>query len=110
MKLTSLITGALAVCVLASVSEPAFAIDKERKLLRKYDCNKCHSISREKDGPSYQKIAKDYRDDPEAMEKLYEHVTTEVTVEVEGEEEIHEPIETDNRKQIEAIIRWILSN
>lgn len=110
MKLHTLITGVLAVGLLTATADTAFASAHERKLIRKHDCTKCHAISKKKDGPSFTEIAEKYRDDPEAMETLYTHVTTESTVEVDGKEETHEPIDLKDRAEVENLIRWILSH
>ncbi|MCE9680818.1 c-type cytochrome [Halomonas alkalisoli] len=110
MKTNSLMTGALAVFLLASASQSVFASAHERNLIRQHDCTKCHAISRPKEGPSLAEIAEKYRDDPDAVGTLYNHVTTETMVEVDGKEEAHKPIAIDDRAEVENLIRWILSH
>lgn len=84
--------------------------DAAMAMLKKNDCTKCHSVTKTKKGPAYKKIAAKYRDKPDAMEKLYEQVTTGPEVELEdGTKEDHKIIETKDRQEIDDLLRWILA-
>ena len=90
--------------VFASVDE-----DAAIALAKKSDCFKCHSVDTKKEGPAYRDVAKKYRDKPDAEEKLFTHVTTAPTVEVDGVEEDHQIVKTRKKDAIQNLIRWILS-
>ncbi|MEO5377864.1 MAG: hypothetical protein H7832_08815 [Magnetococcus sp. DMHC-6] len=80
------------------------------QVLKRNDCTKCHSVKKSKNGPSYQKVSNKYKDKPDAVEKLFKHLTTAPKVKLEdGTEEEHKKIDFDNPEQIREFIRWILS-
>ncbi len=79
------------------------------KLARKSDCFKCHAISKKKDGPSYREIAAKYKGEADAEAKLYEHITTSPMVEVDGKEEEHTRIKSDDPEEIRNLVRWIMT-
>jgi cytochrome c len=78
-------------------------------LMKKSGCNKCHSLSAEKEGPPYKKTAAKYKGKPDAEATLYKHLTTNPTVKVEGKEERHESLKTKNDADIKNVIAYILS-
>jgi cytochrome c len=97
-------------CLLAN---PALAaIDEEAAiaLAKKSDCFKCHSVETKKEGPPYREVAKKYRGKPDAMSKLYTHVTTAPLVKIDGVEEEHQIVKTRKKDAIDNLIRWILSH
>ena len=78
-------------------------------LLKKSGCTKCHSVSADKDGPSFKKTAAKYKGKPDAEATLYKHVTTGPTVKVDGKEERHEIIKSKDDREIKNAIAYILS-
>jgi len=78
-------------------------------LVRKSKCLTCHHQTKEKDGPAFAETAKKYRDKPEAMEKLIKHVTVPSKVKVDGAEEDHETLRTDDPAAVKNVVEWILS-
>src|SRR3954464_6525634 len=78
-------------------------------LLKKSGCTKCHSVSADKDGPSFKKTAAKYKGKADAEAKLYTHVTTGPTVKVDGKEERHEIIKSKDDRDIKNAIAYILS-
>ena len=106
---TSWIAGLLgAACVGAVQAQPVDTASAEA-LLKKSGCMKCHSVSADKDGPSFKKTAAKYKDKPDAVEKLYKHVTTAPIVKVDGKEEHHEIIKSKDDREIKNAIAYILS-
>src|SRR5690348_11448206 len=69
-------------------------------LLKKSGCMKCHSVSADKDGPSFKKTAAKYKGKADAEATLYKHVTTGPTVKVDGKEERHEIIKSKDDREI----------
>jgi cytochrome c len=80
-----------------------------QRLLKVSKCTNCHSVTKEKDGPPYKQVAEKYKDEPDAVAKLYEHITTAPTVEVKGKQETHEQVKSDDPEEIKNLVNWILS-
>jgi len=81
-----------------------------KNLARKSDCFKCHAVDKDKDGPSYQKVAEKYRGKPEAEAKLIHHVTAGEKVKFpDGHEDEHKIVKTENKDEIKNLVDWILS-
>jgi cytochrome c len=78
-------------------------------LLKKSGCMKCHSVSADKDGPSFKKTAAKYKGKADAEAALYKHLTTGPTVKVDGKEERHEIIKSKDEREIKNAIAYILS-
>ena len=78
-------------------------------LMKKSGCFKCHSVDKKKDGPSFHETATKEKGKPGAEEKLYKHLTTHPMVKIEGKEEKHASLKTDDDGQIKNVIAWILS-
>jgi len=78
-------------------------------LLKKSGCTKCHSVSADKDGPSFKKTAAKYKGKADAEATLYKHVTTGPMVKVDGKEERHEIIKSKDDREIKNAIAYILS-
>jgi len=97
-----------------SVSAMA-GVDAEaaKALARQNNCFKCHSVEKEKDGPSYKKVAEKYKGKENAEARLMEHITSgEKAKFPDGHEEEHKIIETSPPKdtaQIKNLVDWILS-
>ena len=108
---TFLSVTAAAVTLFISLNASA-AIDVEaaKALARENNCFKCHGVDKEKDGPSYKKVAEKYRGKPGAEEKLIHHVTSgEKAKFPDGHEEEHKIIKTKDMDQIKNLVNWILS-
>ena len=87
-----------------------FDEEAAKTLLDDNECTKCHTVSKTKKGPSYQKIAKKYKGKADAEATLMKHLTTGPKVKLEdGSQEDHKIIETKDEAQIKNLIRWILS-
>jgi cytochrome c len=97
---------------LSCVCAPAaWALDEagSEALMRKSGCFKCHAIDKKKDGPSFKETAAEYKGKPEAEEKLIKHVTVPSKVKVDGKEEDHETLKTDDAEAAKNVVQWILS-
>ena len=100
------------VCALAGLSPAALAVDEAaaQALAKKNDCLKCHSVDKEKKGPSYQKIAAKYKGKPDGEEKAIKNMTTGPKVKLDdGTEEEHKVIDTKDPAAIRNVARWILA-
>jgi cytochrome c len=104
--------GVIALAMAAAIhSLPAAAMDADAadKLVRKSKCLTCHAVDKKKDGPSFKESADKYRGKPEAMDKLTKHVTVPSKVKVDGKEEDHETLKTDDPAAVKNVVEWILS-
>ncbi len=99
------------VLALAFVVSPLRAADESAAmdLIKASKCSTCHSVDKDKDGPSFKSVAEEYRDDPEAVAKLIDVVSKPHMIEIDGEEEEHGVVKTRDAAKIENLVQWILS-
>jgi cytochrome c len=88
-------------------------VEAAKALARQNNCFKCHAVEKDKDGPSYKKVAEKYKGKDNAEARLMEHITSgEKAKFPDGHEEEHKIIKTDPPKdmaQIKNLVDWILS-
>ena len=109
---TSKLLGVTAAVTLAFSLNASAAVDVEaaKALARENNCFKCHGVDKEKDGPSYKKVAEKYRGKDGAEEKLIHHITSgEKAKFPDGHEEDHKVIKTKDAGEIKNLVGWILS-
>lgn len=95
-----------------SFSVSAMAVDAvaAKKLARKENCLRCHAVNKKKEGPAYEAIAYKYKGQPDAVDKLVNHITSGEKVKLsDGHMENHEMVKTKDTEQIRNLIEWILS-
>jgi cytochrome c len=105
--------GVSAAALLAFSVHATAAVDVEaaKELARANNCFKCHAVTKEKDGPSYTKVAEKYRGKADAEAKLIHHVTSgEKAKFPDGHEEAHKNISGKaSPDEIKNLVDWILS-
>jgi cytochrome c len=88
-------------------------IDAAKALAKQNNCFKCHSVTKELDGPAYQKVAEKYKGKANAETRLIEHITSgEKAKFADGHEEEHKIVRTSPPKdteQIRNLVQWILA-
>ena len=100
---------ALFACAAATTASAAPDADAATSLARANNCFKCHSVSKDKDGPSFKKTAEKYRGKPDAQAKLVHHLTSgEKAKFPDGHLEDHKIIDTKDDAQIKNLVDWIL--
>jgi cytochrome c len=110
----TILAAALAAAAL-SFAPAAHAVDADaaQSLARQNNCLKCHGIDKDKDGPSYKKVAEKYKGKANAETRLIEHITTgEKAKFPDGHEEEHKIVKTSPPKdmaQIKNLVQWILA-
>ena len=111
MNKKRVLLGSLAVSFLAWCAAATAQVDvgAAEALLKKSGCMKCHSVSADKDGPSFKKTVAKYKGKADAESALYKHLTTGPTVKVDGKEERHEIIKSKDDREIKNAIAYILS-
>jgi len=100
-----------AVLALAATAAGAQSVDvgAAEALAKKSGCMKCHSVSADKDGPSFRKTAAKYKGKADAEATLYKHLTTGPTIKIDGKEERHDIIKSKDDREIRNVIAYILS-
>lgn len=115
MTTSSILRAALvqgAAAGLLALTAPAFAVDGDaaQALAKKNDCFKCHSLDKEKKGPSYKKIAEKYKGKADGQDKLIKNFTTGPKVKLDdGTEEDHKIVNTKDPAALKNLADWILS-
>jgi cytochrome c len=109
----------VSVCAFAlaawAFSAAAHAVDADsaKALAKQNNCFKCHSVTKELDGPAYNKVAEKYKGKAGAEKRLIEHITSgEKAKFADGHEEEHKIVKTSPPKdmaQITNLVQWILA-
>ena len=104
------------VCLLALgamfMSQSVLAADEAaaQALAKKNDCLKCHSVEKEKKGPSYKKISAKYKGKADGEATIIKNITTGPKVKLDdGSEEDHKIINTKDEAAMKNLAQWILS-
>lgn len=96
-----------------ALSLPAQAADADaaQAVLKKNECGKCHSVDKEKKGPSFKKVAAKYKGKAEGEEKVIKNFTVSSKVKLDdGTEEDHKVIKGLDPAAQKNLAQWILSN
>jgi len=104
----ALIAAAAALAFVAGNANAQVDEEAAKALAKQNKCTKCHSVDKKKDGPSYQETAAKYKGKPDAVDKLYTHLTTSPEIEVDGAKEEHTVVK-GSEADIKNLIGWILS-
>jgi len=96
-------------CTVAASAIAAPDADAAMSLARANNCFKCHSASKDKDGPSFKKTAEKYRGKPDAQAKVVHHLTSgEKAKFPDGHLEDHKIVDTKDDAQVRNLADWIL--
>ena len=101
--------------VLLSMPSAHAAVDADaaKGLAKQNNCFKCHAVDKDKDGPSYKKVAEKYKGKANAEARLIQHITSgEKAKFPDGHEEEHKIVKTSPAKdeaQIKNLVQWILA-
>ena len=94
----------------SAVTQQPVDVDAAIKVARSESCLRCHGVSKKKEGPPYTKIAAFYRNNADAEDALYEHITTGPKVKLtDGHKEKHKAVLDKSPEQIRNLVRWILA-
>ena len=95
--------------VVSPLCAQAVDVAAAEKLMEDSKCGKCHSVDKQKDGPSFKKTAAKYKGKADAEPKLVTHMTTGPSVEIDGVKEEHTKIKSKDDAAIKNVARYILS-
>ena len=93
-------------------AKAAIAVDADaaETLARREGCLKCHGATKDKEGPSFRKVAGKFKDKADAEELVLKHIRSGEMVKFsDGEEEEHRIIRSQDEDAVMNLIRWILS-
>jgi cytochrome c len=110
IKALASVVFATSVTFFSSAVFAAVDVEAAKALARQNNCFKCHSVDKEKDGPTYIKVAAKYKGKANAEERLVAHITSgEKAKFPDGHEEEHKIIKTKDMAEIKNLVNWILS-
>lgn len=97
----------------SALCAPAIAqVDEEaaKGLFKRNDCGKCHHPTRDKKGPSLQKVAKELKGKADWEARIIKNLTTGPKVKLldDQKEEEHKIIDTKDEKQIKNLAAWLM--
>jgi cytochrome c len=105
----TVLASALALCASSVVWAADVDEGAAEALMKKSNCNKCHSLDKKKEGPPFRETAGKYKGKPDAEDKLFTHLTTHPKVKVDGKEEEHTSLKTKNDDEVKNVVRWVLT-
>lgn len=85
-------------------------VEAAKTLARQSNCFKCHSVSKDKDGPSFTSVAVKYKGKGGAEARLIKHITSGGKSKFpDGHEEEHPIVKSKDQAAIKNLVDWILS-
>ncbi len=79
-------------------------------LFKKNQCTKCHSVDKDKKGPSLKKTSAKYKGKADGQDKVIKAMTSGAKVKFDdGSEEEHKIIDTKDPAVLKNLADWILS-
>jgi len=94
----------------ASSESVALDVIAAQTLARQSGCLQCHSVYQKKVGPAWKDVAAKYHGEPDAEQRLYQHVTTGRKVKFDdGHVEDHPIVKTSDSKRVNNLVAWILA-
>lgn len=113
LKFSYFLRASLAIAMASGVlavraqTPPDVAVAEELLLANK--CAKCHSVDKQKDGPSFKKTAAKYKGKADAEAKIFTHLTTAPMIEIDGVKEEHFKVKAKDDAAIKNLAKYILS-
>ncbi len=102
---------AVATLLASAASAQAQEVDAgaAEALAKKSGCLKCHAVDKKRDGPSFKETAAKYKGKADGPAKVKTHITTNPKIKVDGVEETHDALKSKDAKEIDNVVKWILS-
>ncbi len=108
----TLMVAALSACAPATMPTAGPVCDPvaAKGMALKDHCLTCHSMTKQKGGPSFKAVAMKYRGNANAEANLYGHLTSDNLARMpDGETGYHKCIVKENPEKIRNMVRWILA-
>ena len=106
------VTAPLFAASLGLLSASAYAVDADaaKELMKSNQCTKCHSVDKDRDGPTLKKIAAKYKGKADGEQMVIKAFSTGPKVKLEdGTQEEHKIIKTKDEAEWKNLAQWILS-
>ncbi len=107
MKISPLLAVAATVFAFSLPASAAPDADAANKLIKDNGCTKCHSVDKDKKGPSFKKTAAKYKGKADAEAKITDMLTK--GRKIEGTDEEHKTVNTKDVAQVKNLVQWILA-
>ena len=107
----TLLVAAISACapVTRTASGQICSAAAAKALVMKDHCLTCHSLTKQKSGPTFKAVAKRYQGNPNAEADLYAHLTShDVSMMSDENTGVHKCIAGENPEKIRNMVRWIL--
>lgn len=101
--------GMLGASLLSQAQAQTVDVAAAEALVLANKCNKCHSVDKQKDGPSFKKTAAKYKGKADAEAKLVTHLTTSPIIEIEGVKEEHTKVKAKDDAAVKNLAQYILT-
>jgi cytochrome c len=109
LKVASLLAAGAAVFAFSVPAMAAVDADAANKMLKDNGCTKCHSVDKDKKGPSFKKTAAAMKGKADAEAKLVTFLTTGPKVKMDdGTQEEHKAVKAD-AAQVKNLVQFILA-
>jgi cytochrome c len=110
MKVTPLLAVAATVFAFSLPAGAAVDADAANKMIKDNGCTKCHSVDKDKKGPSFKKTAAKYKGKADGEAKITTLITTGPKVKFDdGSEEEHKTVSNKDPAQVKNLVQWILA-
>jgi cytochrome c len=111
MKVTPLLAAAAAAFAFSLPAVAAPDADAANKVMKDSGCTKCHSVDKDKKGPSFKKISAKYKGKAaEGETKVTDVLTKNPKVKMDdGVEEEHPAVKSKDAVQVKNLVQWILA-
>ncbi|HEX5128940.1 MAG TPA: c-type cytochrome [Usitatibacter sp.] len=97
----------LALVALAALAGNARAQQDAEALADKYNCSMCHRVDERRVGPAFRDVARRYKDDPQAMERLAKKVRRGGNGNWGS---VSMPANDVSESDLRALLRWVLGS
>ncbi|MEI6733709.1 MAG: c-type cytochrome [Comamonadaceae bacterium] len=107
----TLLVAAISACapVTRTASGQICNAEAAKGLAMKDHCLACHSLTKQKSGPTFKAVAKRYQGKPNAEAELFAHLTSsDVSKMSDGDTGFHKCIGSEDPERIRNMVRWIL--
>jgi cytochrome c len=115
-RFSSLLGAVSATAILTlGVAAPVAAqdVDAAKALSQSNNCTQCHGIKKDKDAPSFLKIAEKFKGKAGAEDELVKHITSGKKVKLlDGTQEDHKIAKTippNDTAQLKNLVKWVLA-
>jgi cytochrome c len=105
----SLLAVAAAGLAFSAAAAAAPDADAAQAQVKESGCLTCHSVDKKKAAPSFKDVAKKYKGQADAQDKLVKHITLKPMVDMDGTKVEHKALKNTDPAAVRNVVQWILS-